>query len=135
MTYTLLGYVVTLIALIVIDFVWLAWIAKSMYAAELGGLLRKEPNLIAAGAFYLLYAAGLTFFAIMPGLKLDSVLQAMALGAALGLVAYGTYDLTNLAVLNGYSLRIALIDIAWGTVASAATSALAVVTMRNLFPS
>ena len=48
----------------------------------------------------------------MPGLKLDSVLQAMALGAALGLVAYGTYDLTNLAVLNGYSLRIALIDIA-----------------------
>jgi uncharacterized membrane protein len=112
----------------------LSWIAKPTYAAEMGGLLRQEPNLVAAAAFYLLYAAGLTLFSVNPGLKADSVLQAMAFGAALGLVAYGTYDLTNLAVLNGYSMRIALIDIAWGTVASAATSALVVVTMRNIFP-
>ena len=134
MTRTMLCYVTTLAAFLAIDFVWLAWIAKPTYAAELGELLRKEPNLIAAAAFYLLYAAGLTLFVVMPGLKADSVLHAMALGAALGLVAYGTYDLTNLAVLNGYSMRIAFIDIAWGTAASAATSAFVVVTMRNILP-
>jgi uncharacterized membrane protein len=130
----LTSYVVTLVFFLGMDFVWLAWLAKPTYAAEMGGLLRQEPNLVAAAAFYLLYAAGLTLFAVNPGLKADSVLQAMALGAALGLVAYGTYDLTNLAVLNGYSMRIALIDIAWGTAASAAISALVVVTMRNIFP-
>ena len=130
----LTSYVVTLVFFLGLDFVWLAWIAKPTYAAEMGGLLRQKPNLVAAAAFYLLYAAGLTLFAVNPGLKADSVLQAMALGAALGLVAYGTYDLTNLAVLDGYRMRIALIDIAWGTAASAAISALVVVTTRNIFP-
>lgn len=133
MTKFIFSYVVTLIAFLAIDFVWLAWIAKSTYAAEMGDLLRKDPILIAAAAFYLLYAGGLTLFAVMPGIKADSILQAMALGAAVGAVAYGTYDLTNLAVLKGFSLRIALIDMAWGIVASAAAVAVAFVVVRKVF--
>jgi uncharacterized membrane protein len=99
----------------------------------MGSLLRKEPNLTAAAAFYMLYAAGLVLFAVVPGLKAGSVTQGMTFGAALGLVAYGTYDLTNLAVLNGYSLRITLIDIAWGTVMSGVTAAFAVAAVRSVF--
>ena len=134
MTKIVLSYVATFASFLTIDFVWLLWIAKPIYTAELGELLRKEPNLISAGVFYLLYASGLTYFAVIPGFETDSVLRAMALGAALGLVAYSTYDLTNLAVLDGYSMRIALIDVAWGTCASAATSTVVVVAMRNFFP-
>ena len=38
--------------------------------------------------------------------------------AALGFVAYSTYDLTNQATLRGWPLTITLVDIAWGTIAS-----------------
>ena len=122
MTKTLIAYILTLIAFISIDMVWLMWLARSTYVAEMGDLLRKQPNLGAALAFYLIYAAGLLFFAIMPSLKSGSLMQGLALGAALGFVAYGTYDLTNLSVMNGFGFKIAMIDLAWGTIVSAITS-------------
>jgi uncharacterized membrane protein len=125
-------YAVTLVLFVAIDLVWLMWLARPTYVAEMGSLLRKEPHLIAAIAFYLLYAAGLVIFAVSPGLKADSAMHAMVMGACLGLIAYGTYDLTNLAVLNGYSARIALIDMAWGLALSGATAALAVAICRKL---
>ena len=126
MTKIIVTYLVTLISFVAIDLVWLMWLARPTYVAEMGNLLRKEPQLFAAVAFYLLYAAGLMFFAVLPGLKAGSVMYAMFVGAALGLVAYGTYDLTNLSVVEGFNLRIALIDLVWGTVLSGATAALVV---------
>ena len=131
MSTILLSYAGTLLVLVGIDLVWLGQVAKTLYAAELGALLKKDPNFVAAGAFYLLYAAGITLFAVLPGLKTGSALQAFGLGAALGLVAYGTYDLTNLSVMNGYTLRIAMIDIAWGVVSSATTAGLVAVFMAR----
>jgi uncharacterized membrane protein len=121
-----LTYIFTLISFVAIDLVWLMWFARPTYMAEMGSLLRKEPRLAAAIAFYILYAAGLMLFAISPGLKTGSTLHGLFLGAALGFVAYGTYDLTNLSVVEGFNLRIALIDLAWGTALSAVTAALAV---------
>ncbi len=134
MTKYMITYVLTLIAFVGIDLVWLTWIARSTYVAEMGSLLRKEPQLIAALIFYLLYAAGLLFFAVVPGVKAGSIMQAMFLGAALGLVAYGTYDLTNLSVMNGFNLRIALIDLAWGTVVSGVSAALVVGVVTRFSP-
>lgn len=131
MSNILLSYLAALLVLVGVDLVWLGQIAKSIYAAELGALLRKDPNFIAAGAFYLLYAGGITLFAILPGLKAGSALQAFGLGAALGLVAYGTYDLTNLSVINGYTLKIAVIDMAWGVVSSATTAGIVAMLMMR----
>ena len=133
MTKYAFAYVATLVSFVLIDLVWLMWVARSTYVAEMGTLLRKEPQLPAAIAFYLLYAAGLVFFAVVPGLKSGSALQALFLGAALGLVAYGTYDLTNLSVVEGFNLRIALIDLLWGTFLSGIAAALVVaVTPKSL---
>ncbi len=126
-------YVVTLVTFLDIDCWWLVWMAKQTYTTEIGGLLRDRPNFLAGAAFYLLYSAGLVFFAVRPGLQGSSGLLALGLGAALGLVAYGTYNLTNLAVLNSFNLCLALIDMAWGTVASACASAIAVIAMRGIF--
>jgi len=121
----LTAYFLVLVIFLIIDMTWLMGIARSTYVAEMGGLMKKSPNLMAAGIFYLLYAAGLLVFAVKPGLEDASWAWAAALGAGLGAVAYGTYDLTNLAVIEGYGWRIALIDLAWGTTVSAMTAGLA----------
>ena len=133
MTKYIFAYIATLTSFVAIDLVWLMWIARPTYVAEMGSLLRKEPQLAVAVAFYLLYAAGLMFFAIAPGLKSGSATYALFLGAALGLVAYGTYDLTNLSVVEGFNLRIAIIDLMWGTVLSGATAALVVAVTNKIF--
>ena len=122
MTTPIITYAATLALFTAIDLVWLLGPGRSFYTSELGSLLRSQPNLTAAIAFYLLYAGGLTFFATLPGIKSAMPLHALGLGALLGLVAYGCYDLTNLSVINGFSLRIALIDMAWGTVLSGVVS-------------
>lgn len=122
MTQLIVAYALALVVFIGIDLVWLMGVARSLYVEEMGALLRKQPMIGAAVAFYLLYIAGLMLFAIAPGLAAGSPLKAAMLGAAMGLVAYGTYDLTNLAVIEGYTLRIALIDLAWGTVLTGLTA-------------
>jgi len=119
---SLIAYALSLFVLLVLDLFWLLGPGRPLYISEIGGLLRNQPQLGASLAFYLLYAAGLTYFGVMPGLKASSAVLALGQGALFGLMAYATYDLTNLAVLNGFTLRIALIDMAWGTVLSGVTA-------------
>jgi uncharacterized membrane protein len=124
MTAGLLAFILTLVAFGAIDAAWLKAMAQRTYAAEIGALLRDKPRIVPALLFYLMFAAGLAFFAVMPGISAKSPSAAMALGAVLGLVGYGTYNLTNLAVIRGYSTRIAAIDLMWGVTASALTAGL-----------
>ncbi len=119
---SLIAYVLSIFVLLVLDLFWLLGPGRPLYISEIGGLLRSQPQLGASLAFYLLYAAGLTYFGVVPGLKASSAVLALGQGALFGLMAYATYDLTNLAVLNGFTLRIALIDMAWGTVLSGVTA-------------
>jgi uncharacterized membrane protein len=85
----------------------------------LGDLLRESPNLAVAAAFYLIYLAGLVILAILPAANAGSWLTALALGALLGLVAYGTYDFTNLSTIRDWPALVSVIDLAWGTTLSA----------------
>ena len=54
-------------------------------------------------------------FAVRPGDQGQGLVQSVGLGIFLGLVAYGTYDLTNWAAFEGYTAKIALIDLVWGS--------------------
>ena len=119
---SLIAYALSLFVLLVLDLFWLLGPGRPLYISEIGGLLRSQPQLGASIAFYLLYAAGLTYFGVVPGVKASSAVLALGQGALFGLMAYATYDLTNLAVLNGFTFRIALIDLAWGTVLSGVTA-------------
>ncbi len=119
------------VILLIVDLFWLGIVAKNLYQTEIGGLLKKEFNVVAALAFYVLYVVGLTVFVLVPSYESGSLLRALALGAFFGLVAYGTYDLTNLATIEGFTLRIALIDMSWGAFVSAITSAGAVAVARH----
>jgi len=114
MTYVV-AYIATSVVFLGLDAIWLSRIALGMYRRELGSLLLEKPNLPIASAFYLLYVAGIVILAVVPALGEGGWTKAMLMGAVLGLVAYGTYDITNLSTLKGWSTRLALIDIAWGT--------------------
>lgn len=119
-------WVVAAVLFLVIDMVWLLWLGRGIYVSEIGEILRQPPNLSAAAAFYVLYVTGLIIMVIWPAFQAQSISQALIRGALLGLIAYGTYDLTNLAVMKGFTTRIAIIDMIWGTVLTASVSALTV---------
>lgn len=107
---------------LVVDGVWLGVIAKGFYRANLGSLMKDEPNWLAAALFYVAYVAGLTFLAVRPGLSEGDWRVAALHGAVLGLLAYGTYDMTNLATLKGWPLPVVAVDIVWGTLLTAAAA-------------
>jgi uncharacterized membrane protein len=97
-----------------LDLLWLTVLGIGFYRAEIGGLLLDRPNLVPAAIFYLFYVAGIVGFAVLPAVNAGSWVWAVLAGVALGLLAYGTYDMTNLATLKGWTLNISLIDLAWG---------------------
>jgi uncharacterized membrane protein len=117
---------------LIIDLIWLTVVAKELYQAEIGSLLKKEFNGYAAFAFYTVFIAGLTLFVLVPAFEAQSLMRALLLGAAFGFVTYATYDLTNLATLQGFTTRIAIIDMAWGTTLTALVSLGAVFTALRL---
>ncbi len=119
-------WAIAAVIMIAIDMVWLTWLGRGFYMQEIGGLLLDTPNLPAALAFYVLYSVGVVVIIIAPALETQSVMRALIYGIIFGLVAYGTYDLTNLAVMKGFTTKIALIDMAWGGLITGFTSAVTV---------
>lgn len=122
------------LVLSVLDVLWLWLVVGRLYRAELGSLMRTDLAMVPAVAFYLIYIVGIVVFAVMPAIATDNLLRAAALGALLGFIAYCTYDLTNLATLNGWPVKVALLDIAWGTFITALAAVggtLAVRLLRN----
>ena len=130
MTY-LIAYAATLIAFLALDFVWLGVVAKSFYRAQMGKLLAEHINMGVAGGFYALYVVGLVVFAIAPALHSGRWTQAFLLGAFLGLLAYGTYNLTNLATLRGWPMMLSVVDLTWGTLVSGVAAALGLAAARH----
>jgi len=120
----LIAYVATTIVFFGMDFVWLSTAMGILYRPRLGPLLLDRPRLGVAGGFYLLYVLGIVLFAVLPAAAGGDWTRALGSGALFGLVAYGTYDMTNLATLKGWSWTVTLVDMAWGTVATG-TAALA----------
>lgn len=98
-----------------LDFAWLSTATSRIYQPMLGDLLAKQPKLGVAAAFYLLYVVGIVALAVVPGLQEGSVVGALWRGALFGFLAYATYDLTNLATIEGWPWQISVIDMIWGT--------------------
>ncbi len=121
----LLAYAMTVIGLFAIDFGWLMTMTSAFYKPRLGALLLESPILSAAALFYLLYCAGVLALAVLPALQTGNWADALWRGAVLGLVAYGTYDLTNMATLKGWSWELAIVDMVWGTLLTGGTAAVA----------
>jgi uncharacterized membrane protein len=119
-------WAIAAVIMVAIDMVWLVWLGRGFYMQEIGDLLLDNPNLPAALAFYLLYSTGVVAIVILPAIEAQSVVRALLYGLLFGLVAYGTYDLTNLAVMKGFTTKIALIDMVWGGLITGFVSAVTV---------
>ena len=124
MTMFLKLYGIAFLVFFVVDLIWLGLVAKRLYQKEIGQLLKPDVNWVAAMIFYALFIAGLVIFVLMPGVDANSLSKVMLLGAFFGLVTYATYDLTNLATLKDFTLKITLIDLTWGTFLGFSTSTL-----------
>jgi uncharacterized membrane protein len=123
-------YIVVFAVFLAIDYVWLSNVASSVYRPEIGQLLRDKPNFVVAFIFYAFYAAGLLVFVVWPQLDAPGIGRAVLYGALFGFVAYATYDMTNLATMKGFTTKIAIIDMVWGTALSAAVCGISVWLIR-----
>lgn len=115
----ILLYLSTLITLLALDAAWLSLVAMKLfikYLSHLAGPFRLAP----AGIFYLFYVVGILLLVVLP--YKDDPKKVFWMGALLGALAYGTYDLTNLATLKDWPLGFALLDMTWGTVVTAITA-------------
>ncbi len=126
-------YLVVLASFFVIDMIWLGLVAKKFYRDQLGFLMREKVNWPAAIIFYLLFIAGLVFFVVYPAIGQGSWFYALWTGAFFGLICYATYDLTNLATLKNWPLKVTLVDLAWGSVLSAVLAVIGFLFGRTIF--
>lgn len=117
-----IAYLATGVVFLGLDAIWLSQVGLGLYRREIGALLLEQPNLPVAGLFYLLFVAGIVLLVVQPAAADGDWLAALWMGALLGLVAYGTYDITNLSTLRGWSPTIAAIDVAWGAALTAVAS-------------
>lgn len=132
-------FVLTLLAFAVMDSIWLGLTAGKIYKPLMSDLMASRINLPAAIAFYGLYALGVTWFLTFPALTAQlpaygfSGVGSLTVSAALlGLMAYGTYNLTALAVLRDWSPKLVMIDMVWGMTLTVAASHLVVFIGRIL---
>ena len=125
-------YGVTLLVFVTLDMIWLGAVAKRFYQTQFAGLIADKFNLWAALAFYLVYPIGVVLFAVVPAVSSGSSTDAAVWGALFGFFAYATYDLTNLATLRGWPLRLTIVDLAWGTVLTAIAAVCGQLIMRGI---
>jgi len=117
-----IAYAVALVVFCTADATWLGIVARHFDQSQIGTLLLIKPNWVAAGLFYILFVAGIVIFAVRPAVAAHGILRAAVLGALFGLFTYGTYELTNLATLKGWTVTMAVIDLACGCFVTAAAA-------------
>jgi uncharacterized membrane protein len=128
-----IAYVVTAGVFLASDYLWLNR-AMGFYQSSLGDLLAEKPNLFAAAALYLIYFSGIVVFTVMPAARNDAWSSAVMLGGLLGLVAFSTYDLTNLATLSRWPVTVTVVDMVWGTFVTALSSLAGFIAIQILAP-
>lgn len=116
---TFLHFLLTLALYAAFDLAWLNVFARDFVQRQVGERLAERPDWVAAGVFYLIFTGGLLWFCVWPAQHPG---RALLNGALFGLVAYGTYELVNKALLDKWPLPLVIVDMAWGVLAGALVS-------------
>mgnify|MGYP003955323169 CR=1 FL=1 len=106
--------IITALIFLIIDIIWLSFAVKSFYRPNIGHLLLDKPVIWAAAMFYIVYVFGLCVVIIEPSINFDDTLKFLFKAFIFGLVAYGTYNLTNMATVKGWSPSVVFVDMLWG---------------------
>jgi uncharacterized membrane protein len=116
-------FLMALVIVGLLDGLWLGVVMSAFYRSQLSLIARMSGNRLAplwtpALLVYVLLAFGIVVF-VLPRTPDEAPI---ARGALFGLVVYGVYDLSNLSNLKRAPVLLTAVDIAWGAVASAATT-------------
>lgn len=113
---TFIYYGLTLLLLVLFDFVWLSTMG-GFYKQHLEGVWNKTFDIKPAIIFYLIYASAIFWLVIFPTLKQSeqNLLVIFLSGCLLGLASYGAYDLTNQATIKDWPILVTMVDLLWGT--------------------
>ncbi|ETW11395.1 hypothetical protein ATO8_17030 [Roseivivax marinus] len=126
-------YAVTALIFLAADAVMLRTVMKPLFTKHLGDAVLDSPRLGAAVGFYLVYIAILLYFVSVPALRDGAAGQALLNGALIGIIGYGTYEMTSYAVMRDWSLEQVAADLTWGTVLTALSAWLGVLVTRAIF--
>ena len=107
---------------LIIDIIWLSFAVKSFYRPNIGHLLLDKPVMWAAAMFYIIYVFGIGVVIIEPSINLDNTISLLFKAFVFGLVAYGTYNFTNMATVKGWSPSVVFVDTIWGGLLTAFSS-------------
>lgn len=118
----IIAYAATALVFLVLDGVWLGFVATDFFQSHLGYIMRDEINLGLALVFYLFYAVGIVIFGVRPALDNNRWQTALLFGGLFGFFAYATYDITNYITIEGWPGIVVLVDTSWGTGVTALSS-------------
>jgi uncharacterized membrane protein len=114
MTQIVILYAITAVVFLGLDMIGIRYLIRPVFDRHVGHLLADPLRLLPAAAFYLAYVVGVLWFVSIPALKESAPLAALLGGALLGLMCYGTYEMTNYATLADWSMEQVVIDTLWG---------------------
>lgn len=122
-------YCGSLMIFLLADFIWIAAVASQAYSSFLNSLLRRsgdalQPIWWAALLVYALLVLGIVVF-VTPRSATNWQLG-LLWGGLFGAITYGTYTLTNYALLSDWPLPVVAIDIAGGVLVCLITGGAAV---------
>lgn len=121
----IIAYIAAAVTFGVLDSLWLGWAGANLYRPIIGEIMADQIRIGAAATFYVLYIAGMVWFAIRPGLESGKVKTALLNGVLLGMLCYATFDLTSQAVFKVWATKVTILDIIWGGFATGTASAVA----------
>jgi uncharacterized membrane protein len=111
--------VATGLIFLIADAIMLPTVIKPLFERHIGDSLLGGIRPLPAILFYVLYVTGILWFAGWPALRDGTPTTALVNGAMLGLVAYGTYELTSWTVMRDWHPSMVAVDMAWGTALTA----------------
>ena len=129
----LFSTIIAALIFLIIDIIWLSFAVKSFYRPNIGHLLLDKPIMWAASMFYIVYVVGLGIVIIEPSVNFDDTLKFLFKAFMFGLVAYGTYNLTNMATVKGWSTSVVFVDMVWGGSLTAFSSYYGILITKRLF--
>lgn len=113
-------YTLTAAIFLVLDAIMLRLHMAPLFQRHIGFAMLDNIRMAPAVLFYLAYVAGLLYLVSVPALKGGTSVLIPA--AVLGFMAYGTYEFTSYALMKGWTLRMVITDVTWGTALTAVSA-------------
>ncbi len=102
----------TISAFFIIDIIWIRLFAMNMYQKYIQDIMSNSINALPVILFYIFYP--IIVYIMYKIVNIDNLFQILLFGFLAGVLAYGTYNLTNMGILKTWNWNIVILDTIWG---------------------